>query len=133
MVRESSPRLGRWFISLATIAVLGSLIGCQGYEPFVLERSRANGIPVEKQAAIWDLLKRADHDEGLSDADWESLERHATDPNPKVRLEAVTVIGGISAKKTQQLDKVKDFLQRRLRDDDPEVKNLAKDLVQLYE
>ncbi|MFM9873238.1 MAG: hypothetical protein ACKVQS_07205 [Fimbriimonadaceae bacterium] len=127
---------GKQLTSFAIIAICIFLtlafVGCQRYSKVVRERSEKFGIPLEKEERLWHLLEVADSNEGLTEKEWSELERYAQDSNQAVKLESVVVVGGISAKKTNQKERVIKFLKDRASDTDSEVRRMAEGLLPIF-
>ncbi len=77
-------------------------------------------------------MESGDKADGLTDSEWTELQKMATDPDSKVRLESIIAIGGISPKKTTQHAKVTEFLRQFLNDKDESVRFGAEAFLPSY-
>lgn len=120
-------------LACLTLAIL-TLVGCKpnAEDTFVKKRSEATGAPVQTHKEIQSLLKTADTNEGLTQEEWDHLYELAHDPDPDVRMETITVMGGISAKKTKQFDQIVAFLEFLQKDSDKGVSEAAKGYLERY-
>jgi hypothetical protein len=62
---------------------------------------------------------------GLAESEWAELETLVQSKDEKVRLESVTALAGISAKRTKQGERIVKFLQARESDSSEDVRDRA--------
>lgn len=118
--------------ALALLSLSLVLSGCAFDTKLVKDRSKTTGIPIHKQRVLTRLMNSGDKAEGLTQSEWGELEVFAKDPDAKVRLEAVMVIGGISSRKTTQKDKVLSYLLSLKNDPDQDVQKRVSFFLPYY-
>ena len=113
------------FAILALSILMSGSVGCKSEPSQAVKRSERTGVPVAEQSRMLEIMKNADKNEGLTDAEWIELEAFVASVDPKVRLEAVTALGGISKNKTTQSERINKFLTDRENDPDQKVRERA--------
>jgi hypothetical protein len=114
-----------YLLKLVAVTLLTVAAGCQPQSKEAANRAERTGVPVATQAKLLEILKSADKNEGLTEAEWSELELIVASPDPKIRLEAVTALGGISKNKTTQHERINKFLTDRENDSDQKVRERA--------
>ncbi len=120
-------------ISLCSLFLSQLLVGCQPVDPDVVRRAEKTGLSTETQGEIWAILKSAEENQGLSDTEWQKLQSFAESQDPKMRIEAITAVGGISGKKTDQPEKVISFYKSFEGDSDDVVRKQAAAMLEIFE
>lgn len=118
------------FLSVITCIIL---LGCQKSDPDANARANNSGLSNETQGEIWAILKSAEENQGLSGGEWKKLQSFAESLDPKIRSEAITAVGGISGKKTDQPEKVISFYKSFEDDSDDVVRKQAAAMLEIFE
>jgi hypothetical protein len=118
--------------TIGSVLCLVAIFGCSKYSNEEKRSAKNTGIPVEDYHRIVELTDIGDKAEGFTAEQWDEVNELSNNANVKTRRRAVFIVGGISAKRTQQLDKVLEFLELKATDEDAEVREAVSVLQELF-
>jgi hypothetical protein len=111
------------YVSLFLLTIM--TCGCNRPSDVAVKRAETTGVPISIQSSLTRIMDNGEKNAGLAESEWAELETLVQSKDEKVRLESVTALAGISAKRTKQGERIVKFLQARESDSSEDVRDRA--------